>query len=71
MRSELEFRSALEEADHYGSEIMVEKYISGFEYTVRCLEKALPVVKIETEHDFYDFSAKYDSNTTRYICPRT
>ena len=70
VRSELEFRSALEEADHYGSEIMVEKYISGFEYTVPVLgKKALPVVKIETEHDFYDFSAKYDSNTTRYICP--
>ena len=70
VRSELEFRSALEVADHYGSEIMVEKYISGFEYTVPVLgKKALPVVKIETEHDFYDFSAKYDSNTTRYICP--
>ena len=70
VRSKFEFPSALEVASHYGSEIMVEKYISGFEYTVPVLgKKALPVVKIETERDFYDFSAKYDSNTTRYICP--
>ena len=70
VRSESDLLSALEVASHYGSEIMVEKYISGFEYTVPLLgKKALPVVKIETERDFYDFSAKYDSNTTCYICP--
>lgn len=70
VRSKLDFLTALEVANDYGSEIMVEKYIFGCEYTVPVLgNKPLPVVKIETERDFYDFSAKYDSSTTRYICP--
>src|SRR5690606_18482131 len=40
------------------------------EYTVAVLDGiALPPIKLETHHQFYDFSAKYQAEDTRYICP--
>ncbi len=40
------------------------------EFTVAVLgDKALPAIRLETDHVFYDYNAKYISNDTRYICP--
>ena len=33
------------------------------------MEKALPIVEIIPNNDFYDYKAKYDDNKTKYICP--
>jgi len=42
----------------------------GSEFTVAILDgEALPPIKLETDHTFYDFNAKYIANDTRYICP--
>lgn len=57
-------------AARYDREVLAERYIQGAEYTVAILDQhALPPIKLETNHQFYDFSAKYQANDTRYICP--
>lgn len=61
--------AAFEQASAFGP-VMAEQFISGEEYTVAILgEEALPPIRLETPHDFYDFDAKYLANDTRYICP--
>ncbi len=62
--------NAILEAKKYDSLVIAETYISGEEYTVSILlEQALPVIKIKTPRAFYDFEAKYKSESTKYICP--
>ena len=29
----------------------------------------LPLIRLETPHSFYDYEAKYSSNSTKYHCP--
>jgi len=31
--------------------------------------EALPLIRLETPRDFYDYEAKYVADDTRYICP--
>lgn len=50
--------------------IIAEKFIGGGEYTAAVLgDKVLPMIRLETPRDFYDYEAKYVANDTRYICP--
>lgn len=57
-------------AYQYHSEVLIESYIEGKEYTVSILaDHALPIIKIETPRIFYDYVAKYEDDNTRYICP--
>lgn len=50
--------------------VLAERFIRGEEYTVAVLaDSALPPIRLETTHDFYDFDAKYIANDTRYHCP--
>ncbi len=61
---------ALQAAFIYDDAILVEAWIEGPEYTVAILgEQALPVIHMETPHDFYDYQAKYQSTSTQYHCP--
>ena len=65
-----ELRPAYVEAVKYDQLVMAEEFVSGGEYTVAVLGKqALPVIKIESAKEFYDFEAKYLRNDTRYLCP--
>jgi D-alanine-D-alanine ligase len=51
-------------------EVLVEQFIDGDEVTVAILNgEALPVIRLQTPHTFYDYSAKYESDTTSYLCP--
>jgi len=66
--------AALEEAYalavNYDRVVMAEKFVEGAELTVGILgEDVLPIIKLETPHDFYDYQAKYISDDTRYILP--
>lgn len=61
-------------ARKYDHEVIVESWISGSEYTVGILEtregmQPLPLIRLETPHEIYDYEAKYQSNTTQYHCP--
>ncbi|MDO6570303.1 MULTISPECIES: D-alanine--D-alanine ligase [unclassified Gilvimarinus] len=57
-------------AAEYDGLVIAEKLIVGAEYTVAILgDRALPPIKLETGHTFYDFEAKYVTGDTQYICP--
>ncbi|SFV76721.1 D-alanine--D-alanine ligase B [hydrothermal vent metagenome] len=61
---------ALELAWQYDDQVLVEQWIEGDEYTVAILgDKALSVIKIVSDQDFYNYDSKYHSNTTQYLCP--
>lgn len=50
--------------------VLVEKWIEGPEFTVSLLQdKALPAIGLSTDHDFYDYDAKYLADDTRYRIP--
>ncbi len=47
-----------------------ESWVTGDEYTVGILQgEALPVIRLKTPREFYDYEAKYNSTTTQYHCP--
>jgi D-alanine-D-alanine ligase len=61
--------AAFLQAEQYGA-VMAEQWVTGSEFTVAWLgDTVLPAIKLETPHIFYDYSAKYEANDTRYICP--
>ncbi len=65
-----ELRRAWREAASYDPEVLVESWVAGEEYTAAVLAgQALPLIKLETPRGFYDFQAKYEDESTRYICP--
>jgi len=65
-----QLEAAYQEAVKYDSEIIAEKWVQGSEYTVAILQdRALPVIRLETPNQFYDYDAKYIANTTGYHCP--
>ena len=65
-----QLRNALIEAFSFDSQVLLEAWIDGPEYTVAILgDKALPVIHMETPREFYDYEAKYQSTSTQYHCP--
>ncbi len=47
--------------------VFAERLIQGAEFTVSIIDdKALPVIRLETPHQFYDYDAKYLSDDTHY-----
>ncbi|KAA1194967.1 D-alanine--D-alanine ligase [Photorhabdus heterorhabditis] len=65
-----ELRGALEIAFRYDTDLLVEKWLYGPEYTVAILdETALPSIRIQPAAVFYDYDAKYWSEETKYFCP--
>ncbi|MCB1836307.1 MAG: D-alanine--D-alanine ligase [Alcanivoracaceae bacterium] len=61
---------AIAEAEKFDAEVLVEQWIHGAEFTVAILNgEALPAIRLETPNRFYDYEAKYEANTTRYLCP--
>jgi len=57
-------------AANYDHVVIAEKFIDGTELTAGILgDQVLPLIKIETPRDFYDYEAKYIANDTRYIVP--
>jgi D-alanine-D-alanine ligase len=65
-----DFEEAFSLAINYDPVVIAEKFIDGPELTVAILgEQALPVIRIETPREFYDYEAKYVANDTRYLIP--
>jgi D-alanine-D-alanine ligase len=57
-------------AAKYDRVVLAEEFVDGIELTGAILgEQALPLIKLETPRDFYDYEAKYLANDTRYIVP--
>jgi len=65
-----ELERAYDLASNYAGAVIAEQFIDGPEITVAILGgKALPSICMETDNEFYDYQAKYLSETTRYHCP--
>lgn len=65
-----QFQTAWERAAACDSPVLVEPWIQGQEYTGGLLQgEALPLIRLETPREFYDYEAKYHANDTRYLCP--
>ncbi|MDR9469349.1 D-alanine--D-alanine ligase [Marinospirillum sp.] len=70
VNSASELQKAWLEASQYDDRVLAERYIQGAEFTVSIVDhQALPVIGLQTSHDFYDYSAKYVTGDTRYLLP--
>ncbi|HEX9396122.1 MAG TPA: D-alanine--D-alanine ligase [Burkholderiales bacterium] len=57
-------------AAKHDSVVIAEKFIDGPELTAGILgERVLPLIRIETPREFYDYQAKYFTDDTRYLIP--
>jgi D-alanine-D-alanine ligase len=64
------FHQVRRAAHAYDACVIAESWIAGAEYTIAILgARALPVIRLETEREFYDYEAKYLRDDTRYLCP--
>lgn len=67
---ERDLQAAVELARSYGDTVIIEAEIEGDEYFAGILGKStLPLIRVETPNEFYDYEAKYESDDTRYYCP--
>jgi D-alanine-D-alanine ligase len=65
-----ELISAWKTASTYDSQVLVEQWIQGPEFTVAMLRgQMLPAIALGTPHIFYDYDAKYIANDTQYRIP--
>ncbi len=65
-----ELGAAVQLARSYGDFVIIEAEIRGDEYFTGVIGgHALPLIRIETPREFYDYEAKYESDDTRYFCP--
>ena len=65
-----EWDAAFAEALTHDAEVMVQQFIPGREFTVGIVNgQVLPVVEIVPAGEWYDYAAKYQADTTRYVVP--
>ncbi len=63
-------QAAVDLARSYGDTVIIEAEIVGSEYFAGVIGRTmLPLIRIETPNEFYDYQAKYESDDTRYFCP--
>ena len=68
--NEQEYEKALAEAFRYDSEVVVEQYIKGREFSISVVDgKAYPVIEIAPISGFYDYKNKYQAGATIETCP--
>ncbi|MCC6472783.1 MAG: D-alanine--D-alanine ligase [Burkholderiales bacterium] len=61
---------AHEQAACYDSAVIAERFVDGVELTAAIIgDTPLPLIRLETPRDFYDYEAKYHANDTRYLIP--
>ncbi|WP_227136081.1 D-alanine--D-alanine ligase [Kosakonia radicincitans] len=65
-----DLHAALALAFQHDDEVLIEKWLSGPEFTVALLgNEILPSIRIQPAGIFYDYEAKYLSDETKYFCP--
>lgn len=61
---------AIERALEHDRTVLVERLVDGPEYTAAVLgDDVLPLIRIATPREFYDYDAKYHAGDTEYHCP--
>lgn len=62
--------AAVATAREYDRTVLLEQWVDGPEYTMGIIGNVpLPLIRIETPREFYDYKAKYQANDTQYHCP--
>ena len=70
VKEKKELTGAIELANKYDGNIMIEDYIEGRELTVTVIgQKVYPIVEIIPKHKYYDYECKYQKGMSEYICP--
>jgi len=70
VNSQTQLEAAVSAALEMDEQVLLEQWIEGSEYTVSLLNgQPLPVIGLKTNHTFYDYEAKYESDTTQYLLP--
>jgi len=70
VNSALQLETAIKDAFKYDDKVLIEQFVHGSEYTVSILNgSALPSISMSTPRDFYDYTAKYQADSTVYSCP--
>ncbi|MEK7323331.1 MAG: D-alanine--D-alanine ligase [Pseudomonadota bacterium] len=70
VKTAAELPAAIAAARLLDDSVLAEQFIRGGEYTCAILgREVLPVIRIETPREFYDYQAKYFTDDTRYLCP--
>ena len=65
-----ELQAAIDKAFEFDDTVLIEQYITGNEYTLSILDqRTLPIIRLETPNEFYDYEAKYLADSTEYHCP--
>lgn len=65
-----EYKKALDEALKYDTEVVVEEFIKGREFSCGVIDgEALPVIEIAPKVGFYDYKNKYQAGSTIETCP--
>jgi D-alanine-D-alanine ligase len=68
VRNPEQLAAALKLCFHFDGFGVIESMIEGTEWTVGLIgSQTLPVIKIETDREFFDWQAKYDDDATRYV----
>ena len=69
-QNEKEYAKSLERCFELESQVVVEEYIDGREFSVGVLDgRALPVIEIVPKEGFYDYKNKYTAGATDEYCP--
>lgn len=70
VRSEEEFKKALDDAFFWENELVIEEFVQGREFSVGVIEgKALPIIEIAPIQGFYDYKNKYKAGSAVETCP--
>lgn len=70
VKNEQQYREAFLKTSKIDANVIVEKFVDGEEFTVAIVnDKTLPIIKIKSSNEFYDYEAKYLKDDTQYICP--
>ena len=65
-----DLQAAVDLANSYPGELLMEQMIVGQEFTVGILgETVLPSIRIVPAGEYYDYHAKYIADDTQYLCP--
>lgn len=70
VENKADFIKAMDDAFVYETEVLVEQYIKGREFSIGVIDgKALPIIEIIPKEGFYDYVNKYQSGKTEEVCP--
>ena len=71
--NEMQLEKEIEEILKYGDSLLVEEFVKGTELTVPIVGnenyRALPIIEITSENEFYDYESKYTQGMCQHIIP--